>query len=107
MARSGRKWATPGLVLQAGSAVQDAPGDDIGIGFTASRKVGNAVDRNRARRRLKAAVAEVLPQDGRAGRDYVVIARAGTLKRPYGLLLGDLRQALRRVSAPAKPRTRA
>ena len=112
VARSGRKWATPGLVLQAGSAAAEPAGHGedrqaIGIGFTASRKVGNAVARNRARRRLKAAAAEVLPEAGRAGRDYVVIARAGTLRRPYGLLLGDLREAVDKVSRPGKAGARA
>ncbi len=115
VARGGRKWATPGLVLQAGSATGSATGsaaggmarDEIGIGFTASRKVGNAVARNRARRRLKAAAAEILPLDGLAGRDYVIIARAATLRRPYGLLLADLRQALRGLSGAAKTSSRA
>ncbi len=75
------------------------PETAIRVGFTASRKVGKAVERNRARRRLKAATAEVLPQRGRPGYDYVVIARQATLRRPYRALLTDLSTALERVSA--------
>jgi ribonuclease P protein component len=128
----GRKWATPGLVLQAytrdagdgrSEATNGARGDRPGacvpapedraeahrearVGFTASRKVGNAVARNRARRRLKAAAAEVLPRCGKAGTDYVLIARAGTLTRPYMDLVGDLRQALQKVEERRRPRPR-
>jgi len=69
----------------------------VRIGFTASRKVGNAVVRNRAKRRLRAAAAEILPRDGRPGTDYVLIARAGTGERTYAELLADLAGALRQV----------
>jgi ribonuclease P protein component len=64
------------------------------VGFTASRKIGNAVARNRARRRLKAAAQQVLPLYGHAGNDYVLVARRDTLDRPFGDLLGDLKTAL-------------
>lgn len=67
------------------------------VGFTASRRVGGAVERNRARRRLRAAAAEVLPAHGARGCDYVLIARQGTLTRPYGALAGDLAGALKRL----------
>lgn len=53
--------------------------------------------RNRARRRLKAAVDEVFPSLARSGLDYVVIGRQETVARPYSLLLQDLRTALKRV----------
>jgi ribonuclease P protein component len=72
------------------------------IGFTASRKVGIAVERNRARRRLKAAVAAILPKAGEPGFDYVVIARSETLTRPFADLLRDLETALKRVHAPRR-----
>ena len=73
----------------------------IRVGFTASRRVGNAVRRNRIRRRLKAAVEDVLAVHARPDRDYVVIGRAATLTRPYDALLSDLETALKRVGAYA------
>lgn len=69
------------------------------LGFTCSKKVGNAVARNRARRRLKAAAACLMPESAAAGYDYVLIGRAETVDRPYPLLLQDLRLALKRVGA--------
>ena len=69
------------------------------VGFTVSRKVGNAVARNRARRRLRAAVDRVMPSRARPGHDFVVIGRAGTLTRPFDSLVRDLTTALRRLDA--------
>ena len=93
------KWAAPGLILQIGPRSDEAP-TGVRVGFTASRKVGNAVLRNRSRRRLKAAAAEVMPDEARSDCDYVLIARPETAKRPFNLLLEDLRTALRRVKTP-------
>lgn len=75
------------------------------VGFTATRKLGGAVVRNRAKRRLRAAAARVLAERGRPGTDYVLIARAGTVGRPYPALLADLETALRRLGrmSPAGP----
>lgn len=69
----------------------------IRVGFTASRKVGKAVVRNRARRRLKAVAREILPLFALPGHDYVLIARAGTVDRPYPALIRDLKKALKRL----------
>ncbi|MGF1609963.1 MAG: ribonuclease P protein component [Kiloniellales bacterium] len=101
------KWAAPGMVVQTRQRTRDADQEDaatppteaIRVGFTASRKVGNAVARNRARRRLRAACSEVMPEMGQAGYDYVLIARNETLRRPYPQLLDDLRTALARLAA--------
>lgn len=98
---AGRKWAARGLILQA---VESAPGaealgaaDCFAIGYTASRRVGGAVERNRAKRRLRAAVAHVMPSHAVRGYDYVVIARPETLSRPFEALAGDLLAALGRL----------
>lgn len=88
-----------GLVLQAAPQ----PGEGAGalrVGYTASKRVGNAVARNRAKRRLRAAAASVLPLHGKAGTDYVLIARAGTGGRVYAELLADLHGALRQLARP-------
>ena len=66
----------------------------IRAGFTASKKVGNAVCRNRARRRLRPLCAEFLPVLGIAGYDYVVIARSAVLNRPWHKLRREFQQAL-------------
>ena len=80
----------------------------IRVGYTASRRVGNAVQRNRARRRLKALAGEVLPELGRPGYDYVLIARASTPSRPFAALTQDLRRALTKAGpAPSNPRGRS
>jgi ribonuclease P protein component len=106
------KWVAPGLVLQARPRSHDArdllSADAIRVGFTVSRKVGGAVARNRARRRLRAAVAALLPSHGRPGFDYVVVGRQATLTRPFEALLGDLTMALARLGRPPRqPRTDA
>ena len=92
----------PGLVLQAASRPDASESSAaVRVGFTASRKVGNAVSRNRAQRRLRAAAASVLPYQGRPGTDYVLIARASTADRPYLALVADLEVALRRLNDSA------
>ncbi|MDF1747262.1 MAG: ribonuclease P protein component [Alphaproteobacteria bacterium] len=72
-------------------------GDGARIGFTASRKVGNAVARKRAQRRLRAVSAAVMTQHAMPGRDYVLIARQTTPTRDYSALRGDLERALKRL----------
>ena len=92
----------PGVVVQAAPQPGEPQPDEAAppprVGFTASRRVGNAVARNRAKRRLRAAAATVLMQRGRAGMDYVLIARAGTGSRAYADLLADLEGALRQLA---------
>ena len=87
------KAVTPGMVVQAA----ERAGGGIGVGFTASRKVGNAVARNRARRRLKALATAKLATEGRSSTDYVLIARRETVSRPWADLSRDLESALLRL----------
>jgi ribonuclease P protein component len=100
-----RRAGTPSFTLQARARrPEEAAPDTARVGFTCSRKVGNAVARNRAKRRLRAAAREVLPEAARAGWDYVLIGRRdATAERPYPLLLDDLRGALAKVHASAPP----
>jgi ribonuclease P protein component len=98
VAAARHKWAAPGLVLQVASTpreIGDAP--TIRIGYTASRKVGGAVARNRARRRLREAVRRVMPCHAAPGHDFVLIARANTVNRPFDALVGDLETALHKL----------
>ena len=96
-----RKWVASGLILQVrpsdDPADAGAHAEGRRVGFTASKKVGNAVKRNRAKRRLRAAVREVMIDGAAPGHDYVVIARAETIVRPYELLKQDLLAGLRRL----------
>jgi ribonuclease P protein component len=99
----------PGLVLQAAPQPPDRSisGEEARVGFTASRRVGNAVARNRAKRRLRAAAAAVLAPQGKIGTDYVLIARPDTGTRRYVDLVGDLEGALRQVGRPRPDRGKA
>ncbi len=71
----------------------------IRIGFTCSKRVGNAVARNRARRRLKAAAAEIAPALAATGCDYVLIGRPQTIDCPFDTLQADMRRAFQQVTA--------
>jgi ribonuclease P protein component len=101
VAATNRRWTTPGLVLQARTVDHDdrEAGSQPRIGFTATKKIGNAVARNRARRRLRAVVDEILR--GKPGlsspADLVVVARQAALTRPYVALKDDMRLALERL----------
>lgn len=98
-AQKSRRQVTPGLTLESCRSPDDVLSKRCRVGFTASRKVGSAVKRNRAKRRLRAAAAQVLPLLGREGHDYVLIARAATLSRPYAALMADLTKALTAANA--------
>jgi len=97
VAKTGKKWVAPGLIVQVDPHASEEPSDVMRIGFTVSKKVGNAVVRNRIRRRLRAAADEVLPAEGRLGRDYVVICRRAALKRPFADLTQDLKIAVNKA----------
>ena len=72
----------------------------IRLGFTATRKIGGAVVRNRAKRRLREAARALAPVHGRPGCDYVLIARSGTAERAWDRLLDDVKSTLTRLARP-------
>jgi ribonuclease P protein component len=93
-AAKGRKAPAESLVLQALLRDDDAP---VRVGFTVTKKIGNAVVRNRTRRRLREAARLVLEQHPVSGADLVLIGRTSTRTRPFLVLQDDLRRALVRV----------
>ena len=104
-ANHGRRQNAPAFGLQARRR-SDAAGDPancnhlIRVGFTCSKKVGNAVARNRAKRRLREIARQILPHQGQPGWDYVLIGRPGsTINRPFADLRADLETALLRIHA--------
>ena len=102
--RGGAKWVTPAFVLEAKSRPA-SPGIDPSprFGLTVTKKLGSAVVRNRIRRRLKEALRTGAANEARPGFDYVVIARAPALMRPFEELMADFRLALAKVHRQAKP----
>ncbi len=90
-----RRQSRPGLLLQARQRAADETADPVRVGYTCSKKVGNAVARNRAKRRLRAAARAVLPGAARPGWDYVLIGRPDvTAARPFAALCDDLATAV-------------
>ncbi len=76
--------------------VQHRQDDDatMGIGYTVTKKIGNAVVRNRIKRRFRAVARDILPQSGISGADHVLIGKAGALDKPFATLSADLERAL-------------
>ena len=96
VAASGKKAAAYGLVLQARANNENSEAP-VRVGFTVTKKVGNAVVRNRIKRRLRAVATEVMPGHAQLGTDYVIIGRYAAFERAYDDLLGDLRYVLRKI----------
>jgi ribonuclease P protein component len=109
--RGGARCATPSFVLETKPrAAQEAtaPGERTGprFGFTVTKQIGGAVERNRIKRRLRAAVSLLEAGKAVSSHDYVLIARAGALSRPFTDLQKDLERALQRVHHAAGPAAR-
>lgn len=96
---SGLKRVTPAFILQAARRVGAGETAAVHVGFTASRKVGNAVARNRAKRRLRA-LADRLISGADPAFDYVLVGRTETLTRDFAEMENELRAALRKIAAP-------
>jgi len=89
----------PGFVLLV--RARDDGDNRMRVGFTVTKKIGNAVVRNRMKRRLRALAREMLPLAGVPGADHVLIGRQGGIERPFDQLRGELRKALAKVARPA------
>jgi ribonuclease P protein component len=87
----------PGFVLLVRPRDDDDPG--VRLGITVTKKIGNAVIRNRMKRRFRALARELLPQAGIAGADHVLIGRAGGVERDFADLRAELTKALGKVSS--------
>jgi ribonuclease P protein component len=98
-ASGARRQAMPGFVVQARERDADETGTgEIRVGYTCSKKVGNAVARNRAKRRLRALAHETLPSVAREGWDYVLIGRRdATADLAFDEMRGDLCRAIDRL----------
>ena len=96
----------PGFVLLVHDRKDGDPA--MGVGFTVTKKIGNAVVRNRMKRRLRALARELLPASGIRGADHVLIGRDGGIERDHAALKAELDKALAKIargeSAPARPR---
>jgi ribonuclease P protein component len=99
-AAAGTKAPATAFILQARRRDDEGPAR---VGFTVSKKVGNAVERNRVRRRLKEMVRLSAVGPMRVGFDYVLIGRRAALALPFERLAGDLATALKRVHGGRRP----
>src|SRR4029450_11278965 len=96
-ANGGKRAPMPGFVLLVRPRGDEDP--TMRVGFTVTKKIGNAVIRNRMKRRLRAPARETLPDHGIAGADQVLIGREGGIERDYASLAAELKRALRKVAA--------
>jgi len=91
----------PGFVLQAAPVPADRPSPLVRVGFTVSKRVGNAVVRNRVRRRLREIARQIIPEQARPDLDYVLVGRQAALQRDFADMRQELVEALKRLKALA------
>jgi ribonuclease P protein component len=96
-ANRGKRQATPGFVLLVFDRRDGDPAKRLGI--TITKKVGNAVIRNRMRRRFRALAAEMLGELGKPGADHILIGRDGGIERDFGALRGEMARALTKLAS--------
>jgi len=96
-ANRGKRYATPGFVLLVRDRQDDSPA--IRLGITITKKVGNAVIRNRMRRRFRALAQEMLADKGKAGADHILIGRDSGIERDFEALRADMVKALGKLCA--------
>jgi ribonuclease P protein component len=105
-ANAGKRAPMPGFVLLVHDRGDGDPA--IRVGFTVTKKIGNAVVRNRMKRRLRALARELLPAGGIRGADHVLIGRDGGIERDHGLLKAEFAKALGKIArgedSPSRPR---
>jgi ribonuclease P protein component len=106
-ANRGVRVARPGFVLLA----RPNGGDAMRYGITVTKRIGNAVVRNRMKRRFRELLWSILPKSGLAGHDHVLIGREGGVERDFDALRSELHAALDRARAgkgdpPRRPRKR-
>lgn len=98
-AAKGARASMPAFLAQARDRKDSAAPR---IGFTVTKKTGSSVERNRIRRRLRAAARDVVPSVGHEGYDYVLVARRPALRAPFATLVADLENAMTRLHRPAR-----
>ncbi|MDG1709369.1 MAG: ribonuclease P protein component [Emcibacteraceae bacterium] len=96
-----KKWVTPAMIIQVAPRVSDAK-DDLQVGYTASKKVGNAVARSRAKRLMREVVQNCFGSCASQNHDYVIIARQEILTYAFDQLIRDLKWALKRLHVTSK-----
>lgn len=99
-ANRGKRFVTPSFVLLAHKRRDDHPltADTVRYGITVTKKIGNAVARNRMKRQFRALLAELLPQYGIAGADHIMIGRKEGQERDFTVMKADLEKALKHLA---------
>lgn len=95
-ANRGKRAVMPGFILLMRERGDDDPA--IRFGITVTKKIGGAVIRNRMKRRFRELARAILPLEGQAGADYVMIGRAGGVERDFGLLRDELGKAVSKLT---------